>query len=175
MYKCDATTETWRTYNVDVTVPHSDNLIDLNVRSTLGNCGGVFAFDLVKVQVSDITPSPFRPYNLNQLRNRKRVQQDAHSWIQFDTPDHVTQASWLSFSFKVVNIATTGRQFIVNLIDLTHAKTTFKHRNCMSTANCGDVGGCTACRPDNVYYRICYWNQLSGSGVSGCDEVHFPT
>jgi cysteine-rich repeat protein len=175
---CTGNPHTWRTYHVDVTVPHSDSSIELNVRPIFSSgCGTdtAFAFDQYKLQYSDITPNPFRPYNFGQLRNRNRQSTDIHSWIQLDTPNFVTQTSFLSFAFKVVKISRVGRQFIINLIDLDHAKTTFKHGNCISTSNCGGTNGCTACRPDNIYYRVCYWNQMSASGVSGCDESHFPT
>ena len=169
---------TWRTFDVDVTVPHTGSTLEINVRAVFGTCGvtnALFAFDKVNIQVSDLTPNPFRPYNLAQLRNRKRTQSDMHSWIQLDTPTEVQQTSWLSFSFQANNIARKGRQFIINMIDLDHADTTFSHSACLSTLNCGQITGCTACRPENIYYRICYWNEFTGSGTSGCDESHFPT
>ena len=176
----DADPVTWRTYDVDVVVPHQDSKLTLNVRAIMGSCGNsaAWAFDKVQIQVSDVTAAPFRPYNIGQLRNRNTVQQDAHSWLQFDTPDPVKQASFLSFSFKAMKIARTGRQFIINLIDLDHATRDvdpWTHGNCLSDAGCTAETGCTACRPTNVYYRICYWNQRSASGASGCDESHFPT
>ena len=169
--------KTWRIYDIDVVVPHQDSDLSLNVRAIIGSCGSstAWAFDKVRLQVSDLTISPFRPYNFGQLRNRNRVQQEAHSWIQFDTPNNVQQSSWLSFSFKATKIARTGRQFIINLIDLDHAKTTFHHGDCLATTNCATETGCSICRPANIFYRICYWNQMTGTGVSGCDESHFPT
>ena len=172
----------WRVWNVDATVPHADDTATISVRFTGGaSCSSaLWAFDKVKITYSDVTSAPFRPFNFAQIRNRLRVQQDMHSWIQLDTPELVTQPSFLAFSFKAVTMGRSGRQFLVNLIDLEDAKKDpndggFRHAKCLSQNSCASTTGCTACRPANTYYRVCYWNQFDGSGVSGCDESHFPT
>ena len=197
-FELGSKTETGTYYKVDFMVPHSKSKAAITIRYVPSGCslgnGEVEKWavgDLLVKTLKTTTKAPFRPWLPMSAKGAGSgtAVPNTHTWLRFDTSENIKTSDYLAYSFRIVKWPQVQRGWAVELSNLDHNNDIsydMSNSQCRSTAECGSITGCSACRNERhsaggcqkannclVFYRLCYsWKGLNDWP---CDETQRPT